>query len=534
MPVLTSGLPPADAPYNRPEHWAAVLPDRVAIAGRGPGDSLTYAQWDAAADRLADALAALLPGPGPVAVRMRMRAEWPVAGLALAKLDRRMVVLDPAADAARTRQELAGTGSRALLFDDPAAEARQHGALWEGLDLVPVAVDPGPGWSRSGRNTLAGLLARPAGTRRVSFTDAPLVLYTSGTTAAARGITRPNAADRDSMRRKREYRRDIAASRPMGDNDQVLLTLPLHHGAGQAQLRRASATAATVHLHEPFDAAQVPALIQERRITHWATVSAQLRQLRAVPPAVLARHDLTSLQVLSVGADPVPLVLREWLARTLPHVGLYESYGATEVGPVAWTGPGEGAVRGGFRGRPHRNVEVRVVDAAGRDVPEGEVGELLVRTPLSVPTEASPDGYTPIGDVGRLCADGTLHVLGRTADCVWADGAVLHPGGIEEAVLRHPLVDDCVVVAGPAPEGRGTAWTAFCEAPGLTGEELARELAGSLPADGVRGTGGAVFVEVVGELPRNALGKVPRSVLRGRTGRGTPVPALGEVPGDVR
>jgi long-chain acyl-CoA synthetase len=497
---------------QRPEHWAGLLPEEPAVVD---GDSvLRYGDWNQRADRLADGLARRRVSPGIAAVALPPCADWFVISLALAKLGWRHVAAAPDLDPAELRRLFADTGAAVLFADGPPGD--QPPAA--GAGVLTVSRRPAPGGLG-----LAELIAEGGEADRYSVADAPLVLYTSGTTGArkgvARGVTGTTPADQERIRLLREYQRDVADAQPARLRNRTLATLPMHHGTGPGFAQRALSMAGTVYLLPAFDPRAALRLMDTERITHWAATPWLLHQLRSLPREVLASYDVSSMETINVGSAAVPPALKLWVGAYFGEGRLREFYGATEVGVVASMPPAQQHRKPGSCGRPHRHVEVRIVDSAGRPVAPGTEGELLVRTPQAAagyvgddpPDYAlDPDGYFRIGDIGRADDEGYLYLSGRTSDVITQAGRRVHAGRIEEALAEHPAVLDAAVIGWPggAVDQQVIAFCEIVPGSGATGADLSAALAGQDPAQP------AVAVQVVGALPRNDIGKVVKQPLR--------------------
>src|SRR6185437_867291 len=211
---------------QRPEHWADIEPDRVAVVATDA--SMTYRDWNDRADCLADALARRRPWSTTVAMRLPPSTGWFTATLALAKLGWRQVNLAPDADLDEVRRVLGETSAAMLLADGT-------------IDGVPTDVFD-----------VRSLTSEGTAQPRYSRAEAPRVLYTSGTTGAPKGVLRERNGNADDER-LREYQRDVADASPMRLHNRTLLTLPLHHGAGAGDAQRAHAMAGTVYVTDAFD-----------------------------------------------------------------------------------------------------------------------------------------------------------------------------------------------------------------------------------------------------------------------------------------
>jgi fatty-acyl-CoA synthase len=232
-----------------------------------------------------------------------------------------------------------------------------------------------------------------------------------------------------------------------------------------------------------------------------------------------ASADLSSLRFVLTGGAPVP----DRLVRAYAERGvlLVQGYGLSEAGPLALLLDSPSALRKiGSAGRPPAFVDVRIVDADGRDVPTRSTGELHVRGPnVMAGYWRRPDatrevlldgGWLRTGDAARMDEDGYIWIVDRFADRFETRDGVVFPGDVERVLLSHPAVVDAGVVGVPSPGG-GQVGAAFVVlAPGATTTgELIDHARRELPAHAIPAT-----IREVGELPRNSVGKLVRQQLR--------------------
>ena len=434
---ITSGL----RRRKRPENWAAEAPDRPAVVDGAR--VLTYREWNHQADQLADALAATHPGAGAAAVVLHQRVEWFVVNLALAKLGRDHVAIPWNESVAERAAMVRACGARIVFAEGDDLAGLADRLAEQGIrtyDCVPAGDGAGAA-AGTGVPRLAGLLVDPRPARRHSRWTASLVKYTSGTTGRPRGVRRPPVRSEDERRRRHESAASgLALAGPdvnrSYERHRALITLPLHHGAGPRGIRLCHSEGGTCHLLDRYDPVRALEIIHRERINHWTTVPTMLQRIRDLPEEVLARYDVSSVRMLSVGSAPSPMALKKWVLSYFGYC-LFEGYGASELGMVSVLTPHEHERRPGSCGRLRPHVSVRVIGPDGRPVPAGEVGELLVRTPLTIagyigdpePGESllTPDGYFRIGDYGRLDADGYLYITGRAKDMVVRGGVTSSP-----------------------------------------------------------------------------------------------------------
>jgi len=498
------------------EFWAREKPDAPAVI---EGERvLTWRDWNDTADRLAHGLARLGLKAGDILVtRMQIRTEWPIVAAAAGKLGCRILGLNWRLTTAETQYVLANSGAHAIVCDDPDPAALVP--AFEGLDLkFQISIDAeAPGFA-----AYAALIAEAAPAPLIAEGNPPLILYTSGTTGLPKGVVmgRPDVTDPQSRQEIAEYMKSVGDSRPQTPGDVALITLPMHHGAGPGAIWGTKARGNTMVLLRRFDPEEALRLIQAHRVSVWAGVPTMYKRIAALPPAVLARYDVSSIASLSVGAAPVAYSLKEWVIGCFGDC-LGEGYGATETGMITALTPEMQKRKPGSSGLPHRHVHLSIRDEAGQALPAGREGEIWVKTPVVIATylNARPldgetldaDGYFRTGDVGRLDAEGYLFITDRAKDMIVSGGVNIYPAEIEAAILRHPAVQDVAVIGVPDEEF-GEQVKAFCELkPGRAAEpdEILAHCAETL-ASYKRPRS----LEIVAELPRNTMGKLLKRDLR--------------------
>jgi len=345
-----------------------------------------------------------------------------------------------------------------------------------------------------------------------------LMLYTSGTTGRPKGVRLTHAALAATVASLEEawrWRRD----------DRLLHVLPLHHTHGLVVALLGALWAGAETRFMAFDAAALwTALADASVFMAVPTIYAKLMQAyAAADPETRARWAAAArrLRLATSGSASLPASLLEAF-RDATGQTILERYGMTEIG-MALSNPYDGPRVPGAVGRELPGVSVDIVDEAGRPTAAGEPGELRVRTPQmfsayhgdAAATAASFDeeGRFRTGDTGTRDADGVIRLLGRTSiDIIKSGGYKLSALEIEAVLLEHPAVAEVAVTGEPDPTWgeRVTAWVvARGPAPTLADlQTFARERLApyKLPR----------ALEVVAELPRNAMGKVQKQRLRAR------------------
>lgn len=234
-----------------------------------------------------------------------------------------------------------------------------------------------------------------------------------------------------------------------------------------------------------------------------------------------ATRDLSGLRKAYYGASIMPVPVLERLRERLPKLAFYNCFGQSEIGPLAMVlGPSEHKGRMDSCGRPVLFVEARVVDESGKDVADGERGEIVYRSPQlcegywdrpEETAEAFRDGWFHSGDLAVQDGDGFFTVVDRVKDVINSGGVLVASRQVEDALYTHEAVAEVAVIGLP-DERWIEAVTAVVVARGeISGDELvahAREKLAHFKAP--------KRVLFVDELPRNASGKILKRELRDR------------------
>jgi long-chain acyl-CoA synthetase len=348
----------------------------------------------------------------------------------------------------------------------------------------------------------------------VGAEDLALLAYTAGTTAEPKGamLTHGNLlANLDQIS-------EVPALRE-AHSDVVLLAVPLSHIYGlNAALGLTLREGATAVLMDRFDAGASLAAVERHSITVLPGVppmfSAWLRATEA------RRFDLSSVRLAVSGAAPLPgPVLAEFRDRL--GITIWEGYGLTETAPVVTTNAVGDVAKPDSIGMALPGVEVRIVDERGREVEDGDPGEIVIRGPnvfrgyWNRPRESEAvfrDGWLRTGDIAYRDDEGYMFIVDRSKDLIIVSGFNVFPKEVEEAVATHPAVADCAVIGVPDERtGEGIkALVVLHPGAGATAEGIRdhcrdRLARFKLPRD----------VEFVDALPRHDTGKVLRRRLRG-------------------
>jgi long-chain acyl-CoA synthetase len=290
--------------------------------------------------------------------------------------------------------------------------------------------------------------------------DAAVILYTSGTTGAAKGAVLTHAG-------LLEAARNAVSVLRYGPDDVILGSAPFSHVLGASGAMNAAILAgAAVFVPERFDASRTLAEMATAGTTVLLGVPAMCLALTAVARDVAARPPL---RLAHVGGAPLPAQVRLQFERTF-GCPIHEGYGLTELTGMAAAQPVGVPRTAGSVGVPVAGVEWRIRAADGSLCVPGEVGEIQFRGGTVIPgywqdaaaTAAAfdADGWLATGDLGRADEHGNLFLVDRTKDVIIRGGYNVYPREVEEALQGHPDVHEVTVVGTP-DETLGEEVTAF-------------------------------------------------------------------------
>jgi malonyl-CoA/methylmalonyl-CoA synthetase len=481
----------------------AALVGRAAEAGLdlgpagGPALTLTFGEIASRSRRMASVLAARgLRAGDRLAVQLPNRLEFLEVFLASLELG---VIFVPVNVLYREREV-----GHIVADAEPAAVVTTRDLA----GLVP------PGTPRWDVETLAGEAdetadrskpVAPESPRMTASTPAAIV-YTSGTTGRAKGAVLTHGSLAANARTLVEAWRITA-------EDRYLAVLPLFHVHGLGNgVCSGLASGCRMRLVERFEHDRAEALLEEFRPTLFFGVPTVYVRLLELDDAA-ARRIGGRMRLFVSGSAPLPSPVFEAFRAKFGHA-ILERYGMTET-LMTIGNPYDEERRPGTVGRPLPGVEVRIVGPDGRDLPEGETGQLLVRGPAvfggywrqpGTTAAALVEGWFRTGDLGERAADGYVTLRGRASDLIISGGFNVYPREIEDVLLEQPRVREAAVLG--VPDARRGEVPVACFAGEADPAALAacRRLLASfkVPRSFVR----------VDALPRNATGKVDKVGLR--------------------
>jgi fatty-acyl-CoA synthase len=495
---------------------ARKTPDVPALRFDGAGRS--YGELDERVTRLARALADRGVGTGDrIAVLALNGMEAWEAYLAGVRLGAIVVPVNFRLVADEVAYVLTDSGATALVVDAPlaevAAKAREQ-APAVGTVLVISGASAGPG-SEDYEQALAAAATEPLDVV-VDEEQPAFIMYTSGTTGRPKGAV---------LTHRNLLMHVFSQMTHLGwhPEDRVAAPgAPLFHIAGLAGGLPPLLVGGTNVIMKSggFDPVETLDMIEREKISSIFLVPAMWAAVVAVPG--IADRDLSHLHRISWGAAPASTTLLRTLIDTFPQAEVVTAFGQTECSPVTCFLRGEDSVRKiGSVGTPMLNVEVRVVDDAMNDVPQGEVGEIVYRSPMVMkeywnkPEETSiafEGGWFHSGDLVRQDEDGYFYVVDRKKDMIITGGENVYCAEVENVLAAHPKVGEVALIG--VPDTRyGEAPLAVIAPRDAADPPTAEELAAWCREKLARYKNPREY-SIVGALPRNPSGKVLKTQLR--------------------
>jgi acyl-CoA synthetase (AMP-forming)/AMP-acid ligase II len=347
------------------------------------------------------------------------------------------------------------------------------------------------------------------------------ILFTSGTTGVPKGVVMTHG-------RTLRVASDWVAMTGLSAADRYLMVNPYFHMFGlKAGILAATVAGATMHPEPVFDAGRALQRVAAEGITVFPGAPTIYQSLLDHPDR--DAHDLSTLRVAVTGAADIPVRLIERVREELPFRVVVTGYGLSEAGTASATVPEDdpetvattvGRARPGFQIRIADDREGRLVDQ-----PVGEPGEVVLRGPSvmaeylddpeSTRAALSPDGWLRTGDLGVLDERGNLRIVGRIKDLFIVGGFNAYPAEIENALLRHPAVQQVAVIGIP-DERLGEVGMAFVvPTPEADRATLAADVL-AWAKDQMANYKVPRRIELLDALPTNATGKVVKDELRAR------------------
>ncbi len=506
-------------------HHAARTPDRTAIVCGA--QTMSYAELEALANRLASVFRGLgLVRGDHLAVLLPNRPEMLALAWAAWRCGLYMTPMSTALTTTELAYLVADCDARAVVVDATLAQS---------VETLPAMLDAPAHWlsmggdmygSTCGLTPIEPLLEVASPLPAADEPPGALMMYTSGTTGAPKGVIRPLLpAD---WRGTPTFAGDLLTLFDLaGDDVRYLSTAPLYHAAPLRYSLSVTAGGGCVVVMQRFEARQALRLLVDQRITHSQWVPAMFQRMLALPDDERQRFKAPSHRCAIHAAAPCPPELKRamidwWGLILLEYYAGSEGVGMTQITSA------EALQRPGSVGRAVKGV-IHIVDDAGTELPAGRTGLVCFsgvaafayyKAPEKTAARTQPQGWQTLGDIGHVDAEGYLFLSDRLDDMIISGGVNVYPQEIEAAIRQVPGVADCAAV-GVADERFGETPVVFVvpnpvvpnHAGGATGLVRAIEQHCAQHLGKFKRPSRVLMID---ELPRSATGKLLRRVLRER------------------
>ncbi len=432
---------------------------RLTPAKLGARDSrrrLSFAQWHERATRLANGLLGLGLSKGDRVVLLAYNCvEWMEMYVALARAGLVAVPVNFRLTPPEIGYIAQHSEARAVIAQDLLAD--RIDAVRGDLDLVAGGCiafgDTLPaGWTGyealidAAGDALPAVDVRPA--------DPCALMYTSGTTGRPKGAVRSHEGNTLIA---------LATAVEMGftRNDTALLVMPMCHANSLYFSHTFVHLGATCVIddHRSFDPEALLATLASDKVTFTSLVPTHYIMMLGLPADIKAKYDVSAVEKLMISSAPARKETKLAIMEFFRNGKLYELYGSTEAGWVTLLRPEEQFDRLGSVGREWAGSgPIRLLDPEGREVPDGEVGELYSRSPYvfdgywknpEKTAEAFHGDWCSVGDMARRDADGFIHLVDRKSNMIISGGENVYPSEVEGVIGAHPKVKDVAVLGLP-------------------------------------------------------------------------------------
>ena len=410
-------------------------PDRPAV--KLDDTVLDYATLLDAARRTATLLRERGISPGDrVALQLPNVPAFPIAFYGALLAGAAVVPMNPLLKGREVEYYLTDSGAKLIVVGEQMADAGREGAELAGIDALVVGAT-GP----------ADLPAEGTDLVERADDDTAVILYTSGTTGQPKGaeLTHANLAS--------NARLTVDTLIEIGPDDVIMGCLPLFHVFGlTCGLNSAVLAGSCLTLIPRFDGAKALEVIGRDRVTVFEGVPTMYAGMLHAPERSGA--DLSTLRTCISGGSAMPVEVMRSFEEEFGCIVL-EGYGLSETSPVASFNHPDRERRPGTIGTPVQGMELRLVDDDGKDVAEGEVGEIAIRGTgvmkgywgrPEATAESVPDGWFRSGDLATRDGEGYYTIVDRKKELIIRGGYNVYPREIEEALYEHAAVAEVAVI----------------------------------------------------------------------------------------
>ena len=358
--------------------------------------------------------------------------------------------------------------------------------------------------------------------------DLTMVMFTAGTTGSPKGVMLSHESFSS-------YILSNVSPADIDQNEKNILTVPMYHIAGIQAVMAAIYGGRTLIIQRQFEPVEWMNLVQSEQANRAMMVPTMLKIL--MDHSDFEKYDLSSLEVITYGAAPMPLEVIRKAIDKFPETHFINAFGQTETAATITMLPPEDHILQGSEeeiqkklkrltsiGKPLQDVEVSIVDENGKPVERGETGEIVAKgsrlmkgywNQEEATAEALRGGWLYTGDLGYMDDDDYIFLSGRAKDFIKRGGEMVSPEEVEQVLHSHPNVDEAAIIGVPDVQWGERVRAIIVP---IEGKVIDEQEIVSYCRDRLASFKKPESVVVVQELPRNPLGKVLKTVLREQYG----------------
>ncbi len=492
------------------------------IGARDSQRALSFAQWHQRASRLANGLLALgLVKGDRVALLAYNCIEWMEMYVALARAGLVAVPINFRLTAPEIAYIASHCEARAFIVQHELLD--RVDSIRPELSIEPhayISIGAAASTDWQGYEALIAAAGTQEPAEAVRPADPCALMYTSGTTGRPKGAIRSHEGNTLIA---------LATALEMGftPKDTALLVMPMCHANSLYFSHTFVHLGATCVIDDrkSFDPEALLATLAREKVTFTSLVPTHYIMMLGLPEAIKARHDVSAVEKLMISSAPARKDTKLAILEHFSNGSLYELYGSTEAGWVTLLRPEEQIDRLGSVGREWAGSgPIRMLDADGREVPDGEVGELHSRTPYvfdgywkdaQKTAECFRDGWCSVGDMARRSEDGYIVLVDRKSNMIISGGENIYPSEVESILGAHPKIKDVAAIGVPHDKWGEAVQAVIVLHAGqqATAKEMLDWCRSRMA--GYKRPQAIVFVADP-DMPRTATGKILHRVLRER------------------
>lgn len=503
------------------------FPDKLGCQDKSK--SFTFAEWNERSCRLANALRDMGVGYGErVAVIAYNRVEWMEIYAACAKGGQIAVPIMFRLAPPEFEYIINHSGCKAFIvekhFIEGVNSVRHKLQSVPGGNFIFLGDGEAPDGYKDYEAVIAGGGPEEPGVT-VDAADTWTIMYTSGTTGKPKGVVRTH----ESYIAQYFLNNINMGVRP---TDKPMLVMPMCHVNSIYYSFPYTYVSAPVLVYNmiSFDPEDLLRTIDQFKVTFTSLVPTHYIMILSLPGEIKQKYDVRSIRQLLISSAPARKELKLAIMDYFKSADLWEAYGSTEAGLITYLRPEDQLRKLGSIGREIFGIDrIKLLDEEGREVPDGEVGELYTRSPNAFKEywqdpektrEVFRGEWCTAGDMGRRDEDGFYYLVDRKKNMIITGGENVYPSEVENVVGAHPAVKDVAVIGVPDKKwGETVKAVIVLHNNYKPGEELENEIMEFCKGKiaGYKRPKAIDFIEEE-EMPRTGTGKILHRVLREKHG----------------